>query len=66
MQWDPDYHGSVMFVPVVYVTWWMFVMMFSLTGNLIARMKLLAKNCGSLQLARQAHVNGSGKTEVTT
>ena len=33
MQWDPDYHGSVMFVPVVYVTWWMFVMVFSLTGE---------------------------------
>ena len=34
MQWDPDYHGSVMFVPVVYVTWWMFVMILSLTGEL--------------------------------
>eukprot|EP00891_Asterochloris_glomerata_P005086 jgi/Astpho2/5086/Aster-08022 len=31
MQWDPDYHGSAMFVPVVYVTWWMFVMVLSLT-----------------------------------
>ena len=33
MQWDPDYHGSAMFVPVVYVTWWMFVMVLSLTGE---------------------------------
>ena len=33
MAWDPDYMGSSMMVPVVYVTWFMFVTFTSLLGK---------------------------------
>ena len=32
--WDPDYMGSSMMVPVLYVTWFMVVVFVSLMGEL--------------------------------
>ena len=33
LAWDPDYMGSSMMVPVVYVTWFMVVIFCSLLGK---------------------------------
>lgn len=33
LAWDPDYMGSSMMVPVVYVTWFMAVIFCSLLGK---------------------------------
>ena len=33
LAWDPDYMGSSMMVPVIYVTWFMVVVFVSLMGK---------------------------------
>ena len=43
--WDPDYMGSSMMVPVLYVTWFMAVVFISLMGE-------QPSPCNFLQLSR--------------
>lgn len=38
--WDPDYMGSSMMVPVLYVTWFMAVVFVSLMGELRSHKRL--------------------------
>lgn len=35
MAWDPNYHGSTMMAPVVFVTWVMVVLVATLTAHLL-------------------------------
>lgn len=44
--WDPDYMGSSMMVPVLYVTWFMAVMFISLMGEMCCIKRLCSCHVG--------------------
>jgi len=60
MAWDPDYMGSSMMVPVVYVTWFMFVTFVSLLAYLGMRMyfQRVKKTYRPLEAYTHASSNG--------